>query len=554
MQQKHDTSGCKNLTHHVNEAIATARLILANSLRVFCGLNLAVILAGQAAAQNQTGDEFISTINTLRQQPHTCKEARYAGGETDPPVSFNPAAPLKRNSTLDKAAQSYAEAVAKGQATIQQEPSFVGPSGYLPWRSAAGYEKIGSVVESQFANGQLNDPFGCRRILSADYSEIGVGVAYDGSWTTFLYIVAEPFDRAKIPLYSREVFDHLNSLRATGLTCFGTTYAPRAPFVWSNGLATAAQRHSEDMATWPFQGGDVHRGSDGSTAQQRVDRVPAPNNGVWENIASNAESTRGPALAWTDQVKPTAMTAGHCAVAMSDQKHAGIGVSIATPLASTLWGRHPWVTLNVATVTGESTQQPPDVTTGPVSPGTLPPQPTSTADAFGKFDPQIYYRITNLAFPGRSLDILPHDHGRSAAFDNAVVLAPGGQYSGQQWQLKALPQATPASTDENYSYYVMMSTAFQGDDQKMTSNTGAPPALLRRMFDQSDPADVPKKFQYWLFSQVQGQPAGTYQITNGFWGRSVVLDAAAEGRIGFVRNPRPGDQTTYWKVEPYAPR
>jgi hypothetical protein len=187
-----------------------------------------------------------------------------------------------------------------------------------------------------------------------------------------------------------------------------------------------------------------------------------------------------------------------------------------------------------------------------VGPGNLSPQPSSTAEAFGKFDPRIYYRITNLAFPNRSLDILPHDHSKQAALDNAVVLNSRGNYSGQMWQLKALPQAKPASADKNYSHYVMMSTAFQGEDQKMTSHTGAPPALLRRMFDQSNPTDVPKKFQYWLFSQVPGQPPGTYQITDGYWG--VVMGAASEGSIRFVWNPRPGDQTTYWKVEPYAAR
>jgi uncharacterized protein YkwD len=554
MQQKSDASACKNLMNHVKEAMATAKTLFAYGRRIFYGLGLVLILAGQVAAQTQSGDEFINTVNSLRQQPHTCAEARYAGGETDPPMSFSPAAPLKRNSTLDKAAQSYADAVAKGQAIIQEEPRFVGPSGYLPWRSAAGYEKISSVVESQLANRQLTDPFGCRRILSSGYSEIGVGVAYDGTRTTFLYIVAEPFHREQIPAYSREIFDNLNSLRVKGLTCFGKTYPPRAPFVWSDGLALAAQRHSDDMANWPFPGTDpnnrdVHKGSDGSTPQQRV---TVPNNGVFENVATNADSTMGPVLAWTDQVKPTAMTAGHCAVAMSDQKHAGIGINIATPLASTLYGRHPWVTLNVATVTGEPTQPSPEVTTGPVGPGNLSPQPTATAEAFGKFDSQIYYRITSLGFPDRSLDILPHDHSRPAVFDNAVVINPRGNYTGQMWRLKSLPQTKPAPADKNYPHYVMMSTEFQGDDQKMTSNTGAPPALLRRMFDQSNPTDVPKKFQYWLFSPVPGQPPGTYRITNGYWGRSVVMGAKSDGSIGFVRNPRSGDQTTYWKVETYG--
>ena len=341
-------------------------------------LGLAAVLASLSfqVAQAETGDAFLSAINETRKQGVTCPEVNYQGGEVDPPMQMDPASPLKRNATLDAAAREYAAAVAAGTAWIQQEPLFVGPSGYLPWRSAAYYYKRTALDETRAAADSRSD-FGCRSVFSNEYSEIGTATASDGTWTTFLYIVAEPFDPARVPEYTRRIFDDINRIRAQGATCFGRIYGPKPAFIWSDGLALAAQEHSEDMATMPFAGGDPHAGSDGSRPQQRVDRVPCANSGVAENVAFNSSPL--PGQAWID------MSPGHCGNVMSDRVHAGLGVSTAPALAGSMFGRNPYVTLDVATASGACA---PGASPDPVKPPVTgnPVKPPDSTPAYGVFE------------------------------------------------------------------------------------------------------------------------------------------------------------------------
>lgn len=473
-----------------------------------------------------TGDVFLEEVNRLRAAGGiTCPAVDYLNGPPDPPMLMAAAPPLRRSAVLDSAAQAYARAVADKTSYPQDEPRFLGPAGYLAWHAASDMQTgSGALDEVAAARARATaDSFwgsGCRAAFGPGYGEIGIATAVAGGFTTFLFIVADPFDPARVPEYARRFFDEINGIRARGVTCpGGAQFGPMPPLVWSDGLAAAAQGHSEDMATWPFRGGDPHAGSNGSTAQTRVAAVPCTSTGVWENVAANATKTPGDAWA--------GLSAGHCAALMANQKHAGIGVSHAPALAGTLWGRSPFVTLDIATVTGAC--RPAD----PVTP-VEPPR-------YGVFEPTRFYRVSNLGLAdARPLDIYPGSETRSRRDEPTTVL-PFGNYTGQQWRLVAVPNSS----------HVVMSTAFRGESEVLTINSIHPPLLLYPLYDQRIATGIPKAFQYWLFEAVAGA-ANTYRIVNSaYGGHPIYLKAEATGTVGYAANPDPGDRSTHWKVEPF---
>lgn len=66
-----------------------------------------------------------------------------------------------------------------------------------------------------------------------------------------------------------------------------TNVQPRQPLAWSNQLGSAAQSHSDDMATRGFQS---HTGSDGSSPDQRMERAGYKGRKTRENAFAYAES------------------------------------------------------------------------------------------------------------------------------------------------------------------------------------------------------------------------------------------------------------------------
>jgi uncharacterized protein YkwD len=306
---------------------------------------IAALTTLAAPARAGTGDTFLTKINEMRVQGVTCPEIRYGPYEdghyeTDPPEVMAAASALIRNATLDQAAQAFAAAPIP-----DAEPQFVGPTGYLPFRAGSGLGQSQDVSEVTLASDQTSNPPGCRQIFSSKYSEIGVAIRQSGSWTQVFYIVAEPFSPQKVPDYARVIFEDINRVRRAGVTCFGKTYPRKAAFIWSDGLAYAAQKHSSYIAN-NYVDGDPH--SDGTADpkpwQTRVNAVPCANNGVQENVQLNA--SQSPAESWTT------LSPGHCQNLMSDRTHAGVGISTAPHLASSLWGRSPFVTLDITNVTG----------------------------------------------------------------------------------------------------------------------------------------------------------------------------------------------------------
>ena len=94
----------------------------------------------------------------------------------------------------------------------------------------------------------------------------------------------------------------VNEVRAAGATCGGEWLPPAKPLAWDGRLATAAERHSRDMAR--NQHFD-HRGTDGRGTGERVRRAGYDWRAVGENIARHQVSVDEVMSDWLD-------SPGHC--------------------------------------------------------------------------------------------------------------------------------------------------------------------------------------------------------------------------------------------------
>ncbi len=95
----------------------------------------------------------------------------------------------------------------------------------------------------------------------------------------------------------------INAARAQARQCGATSFSAAPAVAWSGALATAASRHSSDMATRNFFS---HTGSDGSSVGQRVSAAGYGWSGVGENIAAGPSSVSSVMAGWL-------ASAGHCA-------------------------------------------------------------------------------------------------------------------------------------------------------------------------------------------------------------------------------------------------
>ncbi|MFD2201262.1 CAP domain-containing protein [Shivajiella indica] len=88
---------------------------------------------------------------------------------------------------------------------------------------------------------------------------------------------------------------HLNQLRIQGCQCGNVSMAPVPPVVWNSLLASAAQKHSEDMFANNFF---LHIGSDQSTLKNRVDNTGYLWKLLGENIARGNFNEESLIKAW----------------------------------------------------------------------------------------------------------------------------------------------------------------------------------------------------------------------------------------------------------------
>ena len=125
------------------------------------------------------------------------------------------------------------------------------------------------------------------------------------------------------PADVRRVLELVNEIRAEGTTCADTQQPPVEPLEWDARLATAAAKHSEDMAaagtlSHTTPSGAIHY-EPGTTPAQRVEAQGYTYRTMGENIALGAASAEEVVDLWLT-------SPGHCRNIMNaDFREIGVG-------------------------------------------------------------------------------------------------------------------------------------------------------------------------------------------------------------------------------------
>jgi uncharacterized protein YkwD len=164
--------------------------------------------------------------------------------------------------------------------------------GYVASESAALHFS-GAASDSQIA-GMLTANY-CRTLVNPALREIGAERRGRDVWMVLAAPVSMPKPADAVSV-SRRILELVNAARAAGRRCGAKYFAPSAPLVLDASLTRAALAHSEEMARY---GAFDHRGHDGSTPAQRVERAGyGAHRIVGENIAAGAMSPTEVADGW----------------------------------------------------------------------------------------------------------------------------------------------------------------------------------------------------------------------------------------------------------------
>lgn len=185
-------------------------------------------------------------------------------------------APLRDNSKLQKAALRLASGAALHDALIAV--------GYAASQSSALHFS-GAASDSRIA-GMLTANY-CRTLTDPALREMGLVRRGHDVWMVLAAPVISLKASDAVPV-SRRILELVNAARASGRRCGSRYFAPAAPLALEASLTRAALAHSEEMARYAAFD---HRGHDGSTPAQRVERAGyGAHRIVGENIAVGAMS------------------------------------------------------------------------------------------------------------------------------------------------------------------------------------------------------------------------------------------------------------------------
>ena len=205
--------------------------------------------------------------------------------------------PLKPQAALERVAR----ALARGD-KLQQSLNAVG---YRATRSSA-FSISGDGVGSRAAALLAKQSY-CPRLQSAAMTEIGIYLDARQVWIG----MAAPFAPSvglSEPAAGQRVLDLVNQARATPRYCGSTPFNAVLPLRWNDTLAEASRLHAEDMARNNYFS---HRGRDGSSPAQRVERAGYRYRATGENIAAGGQMNAENAVAgWIK-------SPGHCANLMN---------------------------------------------------------------------------------------------------------------------------------------------------------------------------------------------------------------------------------------------
>ncbi|MEY2688029.1 MAG: hypothetical protein RL375_2227 [Pseudomonadota bacterium] len=121
-----------------------------------------------------------------------------------------------------------------------------------------------------------------------------------------------------------QILAAVNAVRAQALNCGTKAYAAAAPLAWNAALASAAQGHSDDMASLNYFS---HTSRDGRQFDQRASQAGYTGGFLAENIAAGQGSLQSALNSWVG-------SPGHCANLM-DPDYTDVALACATRSGTT---------------------------------------------------------------------------------------------------------------------------------------------------------------------------------------------------------------------------
>ena len=147
--------------------------------------------------------------------------------------------------------------------------------------------------------------FGIFRWNGSGWNEVGgaatdISVGKDGlPWV--VNSANTIFQRVSTP-QGNELLDAVNTVRQQARKCGDKDYPAVPPLTWDSRLATAAKKHSQDMADNNYFS---HTGLDGSKPKNRIEREGYAWSAVGENISAGREK-------YADAIEGWLKSPGHC--------------------------------------------------------------------------------------------------------------------------------------------------------------------------------------------------------------------------------------------------
>ena len=205
--------------------------------------------------------------------------------------------PLKPQAALERAAR----ALARGD----KLPQSLKAAGYRATRANA-LSIRGDGVGARAAEMLATQSY-CRQLQDAAMTEVGIYLDARQVWI----VMAAPFEPSVAlsgPAAGQRVLDLVNQARATPRYCGNRLFNTARPVRWNDALAEASRLHAEDMARNNYFS---HRGRDGSSPAQRVERAGYRYRAAGENIAAGGQ------MGAEDAVAGWIKSPGHCANLMN---------------------------------------------------------------------------------------------------------------------------------------------------------------------------------------------------------------------------------------------
>jgi uncharacterized protein YkwD len=220
-----------------------------------------------------------------------------------------PAAAVRRNSALDRAAGEWAAGRPLAAATER--------SGYSAEATAAVH-----ISGPQSSTLRLLKESGCRSVANQSLRDIGVYSRGLDTWLVLASAYVLP-TRSQAPMLATRALQLVNEVRARGARCGARVFAPAPPVALSETLANVASGHAADMAVHNYF---EHEDLKGHSPADRVRAVGYREKLVGENIAYGPKSADEVVQGWLD-------SPGHCENIM-DPRFAEMGIAYAPGHAS----------------------------------------------------------------------------------------------------------------------------------------------------------------------------------------------------------------------------